>query len=289
MRVFVTGASGYIGSAIVDELIATGHEVIGLARSETSAKIIENSGAGVIMGNLEDPASLKHGVLSADAVIHTAFIHDFARYQHANEIDTLAIKIMGECLKDTNKPIVITTGISPKKTGVLTETDISPASPRSSEPTALALVEAGINATIVRLPRSVHDVEPKGFIPFIVNLARKNGVSAYVEDGSNRWSAVHRLDAAHLFCLALYKAEKGARYHALGDEAIPFREIAEIIGKGLNLPVRSISKEETVQYFDWMSAFVGLDTPATCLITREKLGWQPVNIGLLEEIQRNYL
>jgi nucleoside-diphosphate-sugar epimerase len=289
MKVFVTGASGYIGSAIVDELIARGYEILGLARSESSSKSIEISGAKVIKGSLEDLESLKRGVLNADAVIHTAFIHDFTRYQQSSKIDKTAIEVMGESLKGTNKPIIIATGISPKETGYLTETDISPASPRYSEQAALALVESGVNASLVRLPRSVHDKEPKGFIPFIVNLARKNGVSAYVEDGSNRWSAVHRLDAAHLFCLALERAEKGARYHALGDEAIPFREIAETIGNGLNLPVRSIRKEETIQYFEWMSTFVGLDTPATCEITKKKLGWQPLNIGLLEEIQRHYL
>ena len=289
MKVFVTGASGYIGSAIVNELIATGHEVIGLARSEASAKFIENAGGKVLKGSLEDLESLKQGVKLADGVIHTAFIHDFTQYHQANEIDKMAIEVMGEALNGTNKPIVITTGIFQKNDGILTELDVIPFSPRSSEPTALALAEAGVNVSLVRLPRSVHDKEPKGFIPFIIDLARKNGFSAYVEDGSNYWSAVHRLDAAHLFCLALESAEKGARYHALGDEAIPFKEIAEVIGKGLNLPVKSISKEEAGQYFEWMSAFVGLDTPASSEITRKKLGWRPVNISLFEEIKKYYL
>ncbi|MBB3187474.1 SDR family oxidoreductase [Microbacter margulisiae] len=289
MKVFVTGASGYIGSAIVNELIASGHEVLGLARSEAAAKLIEEVGAKVIKGNLEDLDSLRNGALQADGVIHTAYIHDFTQYQKAGETDKTAIEAMGEVLKGTNKPIIVASGIPPKNNGYLTEMDIAPVSPRASESAALALAEADVNASVVRLPRSVHDKQPKGFIPFIVSLAHKNGVSAYVGDGSNRWSAVHRLDAAHLFCLALEKAEKGARYHALGDEAIPFREIAEVIGKGLNLPVKSISKEETVQYFDWMSAFVEWDTPATCRITKEKLNWQPTHIGLIEEIQQHYI
>ncbi|MCU7502991.1 MAG: SDR family oxidoreductase [Ignavibacteria bacterium] len=289
MKVFVTGASGFIGSAIVRELIDRGHEVLGLSRSESSTNFIENIGAKVIKGSLEDAESLKQGVILSDGVIHTAFIHDFSQYQRSNEIDKRAIEAMGESLKGTNKPIVVTTGIFPANNGFLKEADTAPFSPRSSEDAAMALVEAGVNASVVRLPRSVHDKEPKGFIPFIINLARKNGVSAYVADGNNRWSAVHRLDAAHLFCLALEKAQKSARYHAIGDEAIPFREIAEVIGKGLNLPVKSISGNDIQTYFEWMSAFIGLDTPAASQWTREELTWEPTHIGLLEEMQKHYI
>ncbi len=290
MKVFVTGASGFIGSAIVKELLAAGHEVTGLARSEESAKAISDAGAQVLKGSLNELDILKRGASDADGVIHTAFIHDFSQYAKAAEADKAAIKAMGEVLKGTNKSIVITGGILglSKTGGFVTEDDAAPDFPRASEAAAMALAEEGVNASVIRLPPSVHDKGDKGFIPMIINMARKNGVSAYVGDGSNRWPAVHRLDAAHLFCLALEKAAKGARYNAIGDEGIPVREIAEVIGKQLNLPVKSVSADKAADHFEWMSRFIAFDSPATAHKTSEQLGWRPTHIGLIEDMQQNY-
>jgi nucleoside-diphosphate-sugar epimerase len=290
MKVFVTGASGFIGSAIVKELLAAGHEVTGLARSDESAKAIANAGAQVIKGNLDDPDSLRTGASMADGVIHTAFIHDFLQYTKAAETDKIAIETMGEILKGTTKPIVVTGGILglPKTNGFVTEADAAPAFPRASEATAIALAEAGVNASVIRLPPSVHDKGDKGFVPFIINIARKKGVSAYVDEGSNRWPAVHRLDAARLFCLALEKGAKGYRYNAIGDEGIPVRKIAELAGECLNLPVVSINADKAADHFEWMGRFISFDNPATGYKTREILSWQPMHTGLLEDMRQHY-
>ncbi len=197
---------------------------------------------------------------------------------------------MGNALAGSNRPFIVTGGILglEKENGFITENIAAPPFPRASETTALALADNGINASVVRLPPSVHDKGDKGFIPMIINLAQKKGVSAYIGDGSNRWPAVHRLDAAHLFCLALEKAVKGSRYNATGDEGIPVRELAEVIGKYLKLPVVSISTDKADEHFEWMSRFIAFDSPATSNKTREQLGWQPTHIGLIEDMQQNY-
>lgn len=290
MKVFVTGASGFIGSAIVQELLAAGHEVIGLARSDESAKKISAAGGRVLNGSLDDLDSLKQGASAADGIIHTAFIHDFSQYTKAAETDKAAIEAMGEVLKGTSKPIVITGGIIglPKTGGFITEADAAPAFPRASEAAAMALAAANVNASIIRLPPSVHDKGDKGFIPFIISQARTKGVSAYVGDGNNRWPAVHRLDAAHLFRLALEKGAKGSRYNAVGDEGIPIRVIADVIGRHLNLPVTSVSPDKAVEHFDWMGRFITFDAPATSYTTREQLRWEPTQAGLLEDMQQHY-
>ena len=290
MKVFVTGASGFIGSVIVKELLDAGHEVVGLARSDESAKAINDAGAKVLKGNLNDPDILKQGASEADGVIHTAFIHDFTQYAKSAETDKVAIETMGEVLIRTDKPIVITGGILglPKTAGVITEADASPGVPRASEAIAMALAEVGVNACIIRLPPSVHDKGDKGFMPMIIDMARKKGKSAYVGDGSNLWPAVHRLDAAKLFRLALEKAAKGARYNAIGDEGISIRTIAEVIGKNLNLPVVSVTPEKAPEHFEWMAGFIGFDSPATSIKTKEELNWQPTHIGLIEDMERNY-
>ena len=290
MKVFVTGASGFIGSAVVKELLTAGHEVTGLARSDESAKAISAAGAKVLKGSLDDLNSLKHGASQADGIIHTAFIHDFSQYAKAAGTDKAAIEAMGEVLKGTSKPIVVTGGILglPKTNGFVTEQDAAPGMPRASEAAAMALAEGNIRASVIRLPPSVHDQGDKGFMPFIINQARKKGLSAYVGDGNNRWPAVHRLDAAHLFRLALEKAATGARYNAIGDEGIPIRDIATLIGKTLNLPVISITPEEAAEHFEWMGRFIVFDNPATAFQTQEQLGWKPGHIGLLEDMRQHY-
>jgi Nucleoside-diphosphate-sugar epimerases len=290
MKIFVTGASGFIGSAVVKELINAGHQVVGLARSEASVEAISDAGAEVLKGSLEDLECLKQGASKADGVIHTAFIHDFTQYAKANDADKAAINAIGQALKGTDKPLVVTAGILglPKTGGFVTEASISQHGPRGSEAAALALASEGVNASVVRLPPSVHGKGDKGFIPFIIKQAHKNGVSAYPLDGNNQWPAVHRLDAAKLFRLAIEKSQKGALYNAIGDKGIPVKNIAELIGKKLDLPVVSVSNENIAQHFEWMSGFIGFDSPATALQTQQQLGWQPTEIKLLQDIDENY-
>lgn len=290
MRVFVTGASGFIGSAIVKELLGAGHQVVGLARSDASAKALADAGAEVHPGSLEDLDSLKRGAAASDGVIHAAFIHDFSKYEAAAETDKRAIEAMGAALAGSNRPLIVTAGMLglKGKLDLVTEEDVAPAAPRASEAAAIAAAELGVKASVIRLPPSVHDKGDYGFVPMLINIARDKGMSAYVGDGSNRWPAVHRLDAAHLFRLALEKGGAGSRYNSIGDEGIPVREIAAVIGRHLSLPIVSISPEEAAGHFGWMSRFIVLNSPASSTKTREQLGWQPTHIGLLEDLDKNY-
>lgn len=290
MKVFVTGASGFIGYAIVKELLSAGHEVTGLARSDESARIITGLGAKAINGSLEDMEALQRGAAASDGVIHTAFIHDFPQYLKAAETDKAAIEALGDVLKGTNKPIVVTGGILglPTTNAVITETDAAPGTPRASEVTAIALAKNGVNASVIRLPPSVHDKGDKGFIPFIITTARNKGRSAYIADGENRWPEVHRLDAALLFRLALEKAIKGSRYNAFDDEGIPVRKLAEVISISLNLPLISISADKAAEHFGWMARFIAFDSPATNYTTQEILGWKPKRIGLIADMEQHY-
>ena len=290
MKVFVTGASGFIGSEIVKELLSAGHQVIGLARSEASAKQVSDAGAEVLKGSLEDLEILKQGALQADGVIHTAFFHDFTQFAKATEMDKTAINVMGEALMGTNKPIVVTSGILglPLINGSITEESLSPAFPRASEATALALAEKGVNASVIRLAPSVHDTGDKGFVPFIIGQALKNGVSAYPAEGNNRWPAVHRQDAARAFRLAVEKGAKGALYNVVGESGIKVKHIAELISEKLNMPLMSLSGEKIDKHFEWMSRFIAFDSPATNIKTKEKLGWKPTHIGLLGDMMQNY-
>ncbi|EGJ99189.1 SDR family oxidoreductase [Dysgonomonas gadei] len=289
MKVFLTGASGWIGSAILKELLAANHEVIGLTRSDESAKAVTDAGAKVLKGTIEDLDILKQGVSEADGVIHTAFLKgDFAK---ANDADRAAIAAMGEVLIGTNKPIVVATGMlgTSKTNGFVTEDNALPEFPRSSEVVALALAEKGINASVVRLSPSVHGKGDRNFVPFIISQAIKNRVSAYVGDGSNRWPAVHRLDAACLFRLALEKGARGQRYNAVADQGVAIKEIAELIADKLDLPLKPLLMEEEVTaHFEWLSWFVGFDSPSTSYKTQEILGWEPTQIGLLEDMRENY-
>ncbi len=290
MRVFVTGASGFIGSAIVQELIAAGHQVLGLARSEASAQTLAQAGAEALRGSLEDADSLKQGASATDGVIHTAFIHDFSNYTAAAATDKAAIEAIGAVLAGTQRPFVITGGIlglQPRHE-LTDEDDAAPDFPRASESAGIALASQGVKAAVIRLPPSVHDQNDHGFVPALINIAREKGVSAYIGDGSNRWPAVHRLDAAQLFRLALEQGAAGSRFNAIGDEGIPTREIAEIIGQQLNLPTVSIPTEKAAEHFGWIGRFFALNGPASAVKTKARLGWQPAHIGLLEDMQQNY-
>jgi nucleoside-diphosphate-sugar epimerase len=290
MKVFVTGASGFVGSRVVKELIEAGHQVTGLARSEESAKSIRDAGAVALIGDLEDLLVLKQGASEADGVIHTAFIHDFSNFAKSNEVERIAINAMGEVLMGTDKPLVVTAGILGLTfiNGVVTEDSIMEVPFRTSEPTALAWAEKGVNASVVRLAASVHDKGDKGFVPFMIHQAVTNGVAGYPGEGTNRWPGVHRADAAKLFRLALEKGARGAVYHGVADSGIELRELAELIGEKLNLPVVSLSEEEAVKHFDWMSRFIAHNSPATSLKTQDVLDWKPEHIGLLEDMSQNY-
>lgn len=296
MKIFVTGASGYNGSAIVRELTGAGHQVIGLARSEKSAKVVSDLGTEVLHGNLEDLDILKQGAKNADGVIHAGFYHDFmhsndfSQFARASAIDKSAINAIGEVLMGTKKSFVVTSGTVglPLINGVVTEESIAQNSPRFSEAAALALAEKGVYASVIRLAPSVHDKGDSGFMPFIINQARKNGVSAYPNEGNNHWTGVHRLDAAKAFRLAVEKGYKGALYNVVGDNGIEIKKIAELIGEQLNLPVKSISGDEVGKHFEWLSHFITMDCPATNLKTQEMLGWKPTHIGLLDDMKQNY-
>lgn len=289
MRVFITGASGFIGSAIVQELIAAGHQVLGLARSDASAKSLVAMGAQVHRGSLEDPDSLRSGAAAADGVIHCAFNHDFSQYQANCEADRRVIEAMGSVLIGSERPFVVSAGVGVSTPGAATENDAClPSSilPRSaSEEAALSLAQRGVRASVMRLPQ-VHNLEMQGLITLLITIAREKRVSAFVGDGANRWPAAHRLDVAHLYTLALEKGSAGARYHAIAEEGVPLRQIAEVIGRRLNLAVVSKSPEEAVDHFGWMAFMVGRDGPASSALTRERLGWRPVGPGLIADLER---
>jgi nucleoside-diphosphate-sugar epimerase len=289
MRVFVTGATGFVGSAIVKDLISAGHEAVGLARSEAAAKSLAEAGAQVHRGSLEDLESLRNGAVAADGVIHTAFIHDFNNYAPAAEKDIRAIETLGTALAGSDRPFVVTSGtlLAQRKGALATEGDApSPTFPRKSEQTALAIAMHGVHASVLRLPPSVHGDGDHGFVPALIKIAREKGVSAYVGDGLNRWPAVHRLDAAPLYRLALEKGPAGAVFHGVADQGVPFRDIADAIGHGLNVPVVSRSSDEAASHFGWLAHFVGIDCPATSAQTQERLGWRPVQRGLIVDLQQ---
>ncbi|MDR3681250.1 MAG: SDR family oxidoreductase [Flavipsychrobacter sp.] len=290
MRVFVTGATGFVGSAVVKELISAGHQVLGLARSEASAKGLVEAGAEVHMGHLEDLDSLRTGVATTDGVIHTGFIHDFTKFKENCEIDRRAIAAMGAELEGSDRPFIITSGIGVLTPGIFTtEKDVPNTSgfnPRvASEEAADAVAAKGVRVSIVRLPPTVHGVGDHGFVPMLIGIAREKGSSVYQGEGGNRWPAVHRLDAASLFRLALEKsAPGGTRYHAVAEEGVAFRDIAEAIGKGLNIPVVSKSSEEAAAHFGWFAHFAALDCPSSSKQTQEILGWHPVQHGLILDL-----
>jgi nucleoside-diphosphate-sugar epimerase len=303
MRVFVTGASGWIGSAVVPELIGTGHQVVGLARSDASAAALAATGAEVLRGSIDDLDILRDAAAASDGVIHLAFKHDLVysgRFEDAADADRRAVETFGEALAGSDRPFVIASGTAGLVPGrVATEEDGHgtagaerlPAGPRIRRGTAeltRSLASRGVRSSILRLPPTVHGDGDNGFMAAIVGFARQKGVSGYLGDGSNRWPAVHRFDAAHLFRLALENAPAGSTLHAVADEGVPIRAVAEVIGRHLEVPVAAIAPEDAAEHFTWLAGFIALDTPASSTLTRQLLGWQPTQPGLLDDLDKGH-
>lgn len=291
MRVFVTGATGFIGSAIVRELIDAGHQVLGLARSEASAKSLTAVGAKIHRGDLKDLESLRAGAAAADGVIHTAFIHDFSNYGPAAEADRQAIEMLGTALVGSNRPLIVSSGtllVQPQGPLATEQDGFNSNFPRKSEDATRVVATRGVRVSIVRLPPTVHGEGDHGFVPRLIDIAREKHASAYVADGLNRWPAVHRLDAARLYRLVLEDDSAAGNYHAVADEGVPFRKIAGVIGRRLDLPVVSKSTGEAADHFGFLAHFVAIDGPASSAQTRERLGWRPVHPGLIADLDAEH-
>jgi nucleoside-diphosphate-sugar epimerase len=288
MRVFVTGATGFIGTPVVRELIDAGHQVLGLARSDAGAQSLAAAGAQVQRGDLDDLESLRSGAADADAVIHLAFRHDWSKFVESCEMDKRAIETLGSVLQGSDRRLIVTAGLAALAQGrPAAESDppvpASESYPRASEPTAAALAARGVKASVVRLSQ-VHDTVKQGLVTRLINIARERGVSAYVGEGLNRWAAAHRVDAAHLYRLALEKGTAGARYHAVAEKGVTLREIAETIGRGLKVPVVSIAPEDAKEHFSFLESFVARDLEGTSEQTQKQLGWNPTGPSLLTDL-----
>ncbi|WP_337182444.1 SDR family oxidoreductase [Shinella sp.] len=279
MRIFITGATGFVGSAVVPELLHAGHVVVGLARSDEGAEKLAMAGAEAVRGDLKDRERLTREAKTADAVIHAAFDHDFSRLAENCEMDRQAIEAIGAGLAESGKPLIVTSGLPLTPGRAATEDDIPPAGahgiPRVSEQTAMTMIERGVRAMVVRMPQ-VHDQVKQGFATYLLDHARKTGLSAYVGQGLNRWPAVHRLDAARLYRLVLERGEAGRRYHAVAEEGVLVKDIAETIGKGLGLQITSLSDDTSAEHFGWLDRIVKMDVPASSVLTRSAPGWQPI-------------
>lgn len=294
MRIFVTGASGWIGSAVVPELLAAGHDVVGLARSDVSAAALVTAGAAVHRGSLDDLESLRAGASESDGVIHLAFKHDFSDYVGAGATERAAVETIGDALAGSDRPFLFASGIGVLAPGrVATESDATrstgPDSPRGgSEELAFQYADRGVRPVALRFAPTVHGEGDHGFVSALVGIAREKGSSAYVGDGDNRWPAVHRLDAARMVRFALEKAPAGTAVHGVGEEGLPTRTIAEVIGRHLGVPVVSIAPDEVADHFGWIGAFFSVDIPASSTLTQELLGWVPTHPGLLEDLEAGY-
>jgi nucleoside-diphosphate-sugar epimerase len=291
MRIFLTGATGFIGSSVVPELINAGHQVLGLTRSEAGARSLIAAGAEVHRGDLEDLESLRSGAAVSDGVIHTAFNHDFSKFAANCEQDRKVIEAMGDALVGSDRPLLITSGTGmgnavPGQPATEDHYDPNHGNPRkASEVAGASVAKRGVNVSVVRLPQ-VHDTVKQGLITYAVQLAREKGVSAYIGDGLNRWPAAHVLDVARLYRLALEKHEPASRYNAVAEEGVSMREIAEVIGRGLKVPVVSISSQEAPAHFGWLAMFAGFDMPASSAQTRQRLGWHPAGPSLIADLQQ---
>jgi nucleoside-diphosphate-sugar epimerase len=292
MRVFVTGASGFIGSAVVPELLSGGHNVLGLARSEASARALAAAGAQPHRGDLNDPSSLRAGAAECDGVIHLGFIHDFTNFEKAVETDLKAIQTIGEVVAGTGRPFVLASGTAGLAPGRVATEDM-PYDPKvhprvANALVAMALKDRGVRVSFVRLSPTVHGEGDHGFIAALIGIAREKRVSGYIGEGANRWNAVHRLDAAPLFRLALEKAPAGSILHAVGEEAVPTRQIAETIGRKLALPVSSVAPEAAGAHFGWMGRFFAIDQPASSARTQTEMGWRPTHVGLIDDLEQGH-
>jgi nucleoside-diphosphate-sugar epimerase len=292
MRVFVTGATGFIGSAVVKELVAAGHKVLGLSRSDQGAEALAAAGGEVYRGSIEDSDGLKEGAARSDGVIHLAFNHDFSRFKANCEDDRRVIKALAAALVGSDRPLIVTSGTPiantvpgqpAKEDNATIGSDVHPRA--ASEETAAAVAADGVNVSVVRLPQ-VHDTAKQGLITPVIQMYREKGVCAYVGDGGHRWPAAHYLDVARLYRLAIEKAEPNAKYHAVAEEGVPMRDIAGAIGRCLKLPVRSITAQEAPAFFGWLAMFAGHDMPASSALTRTKLGWHPVGLGLIADLEQ---